>query len=390
MRKTVLFDLDGTLLDTLQDITSATNEILSRYGRAACTVEEMRDFVGNGARHQFRSSWKGEISEELLDEALNLYRPYYADHIPDTRPYDGIIELLKGLRAEGFRTAVVTNKPLLPTSRLCEKLLGDLVEVVVAEVPERPKKPAPDMVEEAMRQLGVSRDDCVYVGDSEVDVQTAKNSGLPCYACTWGYRDTDVLLNAGADILVDSAEELGRMLRCGEASARFVTLLKRRRSVRKFEDHPVEEEKIRALLQAALLAPTSRSLNEVEFRAITDRKVIGFLSECKAHGAGPLTTAPLALVLTADAEKADTWIEDSSLAAIVIQLMAEELGLASCWIQMHMRKDEGEFDAEENVSRVLGLPKGVRCVCVLAIGYRAEEKDANREPSLADPRIYRG
>ena len=116
MRKTVLFDLDGTLLDTLQDITSATNEILSRYGRAACTVAEMRDFVGNGARHQFRSSWKGDISEELLDEALELYRPYYAAHIPDTRPYDGIIELLKGLKADGFRMAVVTNKPVLPTT----------------------------------------------------------------------------------------------------------------------------------------------------------------------------------------------------------------------------------------------------------------------------------
>ena len=179
------------------------------------------------------------------------------------------------------------------------------------------------------------------------------------------------------------------MLRCGEQSARLMTLLKRRRSVRKFEDRPVEEEKIRALLSAALLAPTSRSLNEVEYRAITDRSVISFLAECKEHGAGPLKTAPLALVLTADESKADTWIEDSSLAAIVIQLMAEELGLASCWIQMHMRKDAGDFDAEENVSRVLGLPKGVRCVCVLAIGYRAEEKDANREPSMRDLRIYR-
>ncbi|MBR2929285.1 MAG: HAD-IA family hydrolase [Oscillospiraceae bacterium] len=389
MRKTVLFDLDGTLLDTLQDITSATNEILSRYGRAACTVAEMRDFVGNGARHQFRSSWKGDISEELLDEALELYRPYYAAHIPDTRPYDGIIELLKGLKADGFRMAVVTNKPVLPTTSLCNKLLGDLVDVVVAESPERPKKPAPDMVEEAMRQLGVTRDDCVYVGDSEVDVATGRNSGMPCYACTWGYRDTDVLLRSGADILVDSAEELGRMLRCGEKSARLMTLLKRRRSVRKFEDRPVEEEKIRALLSAALLAPTSRSLSEVEYRAITDRTVIGFLAQCKEHGAGPLTTAPLALVLTADADKADTWIEDSSLAAIVLQLMAEELGLASCWIQMHLRKDEGDFDAEENVARVLGLPKGRRCVCVLAIGYRAEEKEANREPSLKDLRIHR-
>ncbi len=388
MRKTVLFDLDGTLLHTLSDITAATNDILARYGREGCTEEEMRRYIGNGARNQFRCAWKGEVEDAELEEALSVYRPHYAEHLDRTQPYAGIIGLLRTLKAQGFRTAVVTNKPKLPTDRLCEKLLGDLVEVVVGEVPERPKKPAPHMVEEAMRQLGVTRDDCVYVGDSEVDVMTGRNAGMPCYSCTWGYRSRKELLDAGAEILVDTPEELLDLLLAGGKGARLMTLLKRRRSVRKFEDRAVEEEKLRLLLETALSVPTSRDLNEVEYFALTDREKIDAVAACKAHGAGPLRTAPLAIVLAADEKKADTWVEDSSLAAIVLQLMAEELGLASCWIQMHMRRDETGGDAEENLRRVLDLPEGYRCVCALAIGYRAEEKEASRAADLSDSRIH--
>ena len=388
MRKTVLFDLDGTLLHTLADITAATNDILVRYGRPACTEEEMRSYIGNGAKHQFRSAWKAEVEDEQLEEALAAYRPWYAEHLNRTCPYDGIIDLLRALKARGFRTAVVTNKPKLPTDRLCERLLGDLVEVVVGEESCRPKKPAPDMVEEAMRLLGVSREDCMYVGDSEVDVQTARNAGMPGYACTWGYRSRAELLAAGAEILVDTPEELLDLLLAGEGSARMMTILKRRRSVRKFEDRPVEPEKIRLLLQTALSVPTSRDLNEVEYFIFTEREKMDAVAACKAHGAGPLKTAPLAIVLAADEKKADTWVEDSSLAAIVLQLMAEELGLASCWIQLHMRKDADGGDAEENLRRVLALPEGYRCVCALAVGYRAEEKETSTAADLGDPRIH--
>ncbi|MGM9618628.1 MAG: HAD-IIIA family hydrolase [Oscillospiraceae bacterium] len=389
MRKTVLFDLDGTLMDTLEDITAATNAILARYDRPACTVAEMRTFIGNGARNQFRLAWKGGVEDALLDRALGEYRPYYADHLEHTAPYPGVLELLRALREDGFRVAVVTNKPALPTQRLCERLLGDLVDTVVGESPERAKKPAPDMAEEAMRRLGVAREDCVFVGDSEVDVYTARNCGVPCYCCTWGYRDKAALLAAGADILADTPEELLRLLRLGEGSARFLTLLKRRRSVRKFCDRPVEEEKVEALLSAALLVPTSRSLDETEYFAVTDRETIRCLAACKAHGAGPLESAPLALAIIADEGKADTWIEDSSLAAITLQLMAEELGLASCWVQMRLRRDEADTPAEENVRRALGLPEGKRCVCVLAVGYRAEEKEPLAAPDISDARMRR-
>lgn len=389
MRRVVLFDLDGTLLDTLGDITAASNDILARFGRAPCTEEEMRTFIGNGARNQLRRAWKGEVTEQQLEEALGLYRPYYADHLSHTRPYDGILPLLRRLRDGGFRVAVVTNKPQLPTERLCAGLLGGLLDAVVGEEPTRAKKPAPDMVEEALRRLGAAREDCVYVGDSEVDIATARNAGMPCYSCTWGYRSRAELLAAGAEILTDTPEELGDLLLAGEGSGRFLTLLKRRRSVRRFEERPVEEGKLRLLLEAALALPTSRDLGEVAFFALTKRKELDALAACKAHGAAMLRSAPLALVLAADEEKADTWIEDSSLAAIGLQLMAEELGLASCWVQLHMRKDEDGGDAEENLRRLLGLEGRYRCVCALALGYRAEEKEAHAAPSLSDPRIHR-
>ncbi len=388
MRRTVLFDLDGTLLDTLGDITAASNDILARFDRPACTEEEMRSFIGNGARNQLRCAWKGEPTEAQLEEALTLYRPYYADHLSGTRPYDGILPLLRRLKEDGFRIAVVTNKPQLPTERLCESLLSGLLDAVVGEEPARPKKPAPDMVEEAMRRLGVTREDCVYVGDSEVDVLTGRNAGMPCYSCTWGYRSRAELLCAGADILTDTPEELGELLLAGEGSARLLTTMKRRRSVRKFADRPVEEGKLRLLLEAALTLPTSRDLSEVEFFALTKREELIALAACKAHGAAMLHSAPLALVLAADSEKADTWIEDSSLAAIGLQLMAEELGLASCWVQLHLRKDENGGDAEENLRRLLALPGRYRCVCALALGYRAEEKEAHAAPSLTDHRIH--
>lgn len=213
MRKAVLFDLDGTLLDTLGDITAASNAILARHGRAPCTEEEMRAFIGNGARSQLRRAWKGEVEEALLDRALEEYRPYYAAHLERTVPYPGVPGLLRTLREEGVRTAVVTNKPALPTARLCEGLLDGLLDAAVGETPERAKKPAPDMAEEAMRRLGVRREDCVFVGDSEVDVLTARACGIPCCGCTWGYRDRDALLAAGAELLADTPEELLELLR---------------------------------------------------------------------------------------------------------------------------------------------------------------------------------
>ena len=208
MRKTALFDLDGTLLHTLPDITASTNHVLALYGRPPCTEAAMREYVGNGAANQLRCSWGGPISDALLAEVLARYQAYYSEHLDATHPYAGITAMLRALRARGFRTAVVTNKPALPTERLCVRLLGELLDAVVGEAPALPRKPAPDMAEEAMRRLGAAREDCVFVGDSDVDVATAGNCGIPCLSCTWGYRTEEELSASGAGRLVRTPEEL--------------------------------------------------------------------------------------------------------------------------------------------------------------------------------------
>lgn len=385
--KAVLFDLDGTLLDTLGGITDASNVILARYGREAQPREKMRTFIGSGARNQLKCAWGGAIDEATLDEVVAAYRPYYAAHLDPVEPYGAIMELLSELKAQGIKTAIVTNKPEAATNVLAERFFGGLIDAAFGQRDDIPKKPATDMVELAMDALGVTRADCVFVGDGETDVWTAKAAGMPCVSVTWGYRSTEELLASGADILADTVEELRRFLMIPTAAARYITILKRRRSIREFEARPVEKEKLEALLSAALLVPTSRDFKPVDYTAVTDRTTIDALSKCKAAGAGMLATAPLVIVLTSRADAADTWCEDSSLAAITLQLLAEELGLASCWVQMHMRKDKDGGDAEQNVAKVLHLPADRRCVCMLALGYRAEEKKVNITPNLNDPRI---
>ena len=387
MKRAVLFDLDGTLLDTLGGITDASNVILARCGRRANTREEMVHYIGSGARHQMKCAWHGDIGDAALDEVVALYCAYYDSHLDPVEVYGGITELLRELKAQGVRTAIVSNKPHAATVLLAERFFDGLIDAVVGQKDGVPKKPAEDMARLAMEELSVRREDCILVGDGETDVLTAKAAGIPCISVTWGYRSAEELLAGGADILADTVEELRRFLIVDVAAARYLTVLKRRRSIRQFEPRPVEREKLEMLLSAALLLPTSRDLKPVDYTAVTKRETIDALARCKAAGAGMLATAPLVLVLTARTETADTWCEDASLAAIALQLLAEELGLGSCWVQMHMRKDTAGSDAERNVAKVLGLPADRRCVCMLALGYRAEEKKAAVTPDLHDRRI---
>lgn len=218
----------------------------------------------------------------------------------------------------------------------------------------------------------------VIVTDTPSEAQKARQSGTPCIVCTWCAEE-----KFSAEVMADSEKEVFRFLSVGMPAARLLTVLKRRRSIRRFAERPVEEEKLETLLSAALLAPTSRDFRPVEYIAVTKRETLDALSECKAAGADMLKTAPLAIVLSAREEKSDVWLEDSALAAIVLQLMAEELGLSSCWVQIYLRKDENGGNAEENVDKVLGLPPTRRCACIVAIGYRAEEKEPNTAPDLS-------
>ena len=208
---TYIFDLDGTLLDTLDDLAAAVNYALRSYGMPEHSREEVRRFVGNGVRMlMIRAIPDGERNPQF-EEVFSTFRQYYLEHSLDrTRPYDGIPEMLARLKQRGCRLAVVSNKFDAATRELCRHFFADTIEVAVGEHEAEGirKKPAPDTVNEALSQLGVDRLDAVYVGDSDVDLQTARNAGLPCISVLWGFRDKDFLLANGATTFIISPKEL--------------------------------------------------------------------------------------------------------------------------------------------------------------------------------------
>lgn len=208
---TYIFDLDGTLLNTLDDLASAVNFALHSYGMPEHTRDDIRRFVGNGVRLlMIRAVPAGEQNPQF-EEVFNTFRQYYMQHSLDTtRPYDGIQEVLLTLRQRGCRLAVVSNKFDAATKELCKYFFPHSIEVAVGEHEAEGirKKPAPDTVIEALSQLGVNADNAVYVGDSDVDLQTARNAGLPCISVLWGFRDKDFLLAHGATTFITSPQEL--------------------------------------------------------------------------------------------------------------------------------------------------------------------------------------
>ena len=207
INKAVLFDLDGTLLDTLGDLTNAVNYLLRKYGFPERCSEEIRSYLGNGARELVRLALPERVSEEELDRYLEEYKIYYNAHSKiETKPYDGIIDLLKRLRARGIRTAVVSNKPDLATRILCDEYFGELIDFALGDKADIKRKPDAAPVRFAMEKLNCSA--AVYVGDSEVDVMTAKNAGIPCISVTWGFRDRDFLAEREAEFFADDVKEL--------------------------------------------------------------------------------------------------------------------------------------------------------------------------------------
>ena len=207
--QTILFDMDGTVLDTLEDLWASTNAVLRALGRPERTLAEIRSFVGNGAANQIRCAMPAGSSDEAVADALARYRVYYAAHCREhTRPYPGVVPMLETLAAAGRRLAVVSNKPDGAVHALSEEHFGGLLSVAIGETPERRRKPAPDAVEAALAALGADKAGAVYVGDSEVDVATARNAGLPLIAVSWGFRSRDQLIAAGAETIVDTPQQL--------------------------------------------------------------------------------------------------------------------------------------------------------------------------------------
>ena len=193
--KAVLFDMDGTLLDTLEDLRDSTNHVLRQMGYPERSLEEMRRFVGNGAEKQIRRAVPEGTSEEKIMEVLTAYRAYYQDHCQiKTRVYDGLLDMLSELKAKGIKLAVVSNKPDSAVQKLSREYFGDRMDFAVGPSDGVRCKPYPDMAETALKALGIAKKDAVFVGDSEVDVQTGLNAGLDVIAVSWGFRSREVVI----------------------------------------------------------------------------------------------------------------------------------------------------------------------------------------------------
>ena len=209
--QTYVFDLDGTLLDTLGDLAASTNYALRTYGMPEHSLDDVRRFVGNGVRVLMERAVPQGADNPQFEAAFQTFREHYMQHSLDTtKPYDGIIETLEALKAEGCRLAVVSNKMMAATQELCQHFFPDTIEVAIGENEAEGirKKPAPDTVFAALRQLGVGEEGAVYVGDSDVDLETARQSGLPCISVLWGFRDRDFLIKHGAKTFISAPQEL--------------------------------------------------------------------------------------------------------------------------------------------------------------------------------------
>ena len=211
--KAVLFDMDGTVLDTLRDLTNAVNHILDEYGMPRRSPREVASFLGNGAATLLRKSVPPDTTEDQLAEMLSVYQPWYDSHCAIcTAPYPGILALMQSLRAAGVKQAVISNKQDSAVKRLAAEHFPGLLETAVGESATVRRKPNPDAVLAALREMALSPEDAVYVGDTEVDLRTAENAGLACAVVGWGFRTEEELRAAGAGRIFYSAEELGDWL----------------------------------------------------------------------------------------------------------------------------------------------------------------------------------
>lgn len=211
MYNTYIFDLDGTLLDTITDLAASCNYALRTHGMPEHSVDDVRRFVGNGVRKLMERAIPNGVENPDFEATFATFREHYMHHSLDTtQPYPGIPEVLAELKARGCRLAVVSNKMMAATVELCHHFFPNTIEVAIGEHEAEGirKKPAPDTVFAALRGLGVEKDRAVYVGDSDVDVQTAANSGLPCISVLWGFRDRDFLIQHGAKTFISAPSEL--------------------------------------------------------------------------------------------------------------------------------------------------------------------------------------
>ncbi len=212
----VVFDLDGTLLDTLGDLRDSVNFALEKNGLPKRTTEEIRSFVGNGIRLLIERSVPENTPSEITDQCFSDFKEYYKDHSAIlTKAYDGIIDLMNELKSKGVKIAVVSNKADFAVKTLMEDYFSGRYDCAYGERSGVPRKPEPDSVFGAISEMGADAENTVYIGDSEVDVETSKNAKLPCIAVTWGFRDKEVLEGLSPEYIADSPRDILRIIERG-------------------------------------------------------------------------------------------------------------------------------------------------------------------------------
>ena len=213
MITTIVWDMDGTVLNTLIDLRDSVNYVLRKYNMPEHTIEEYRRYFGSGIRYALECAVVDGTPSETINEMLPIFKEHYDVHCLDnTCPYDGILDAMKKLKEKGYKMAIVSNKIDSAVKELNEKFFKEYVDVAIGETPGTKRKPAPDMVEQALNKLGSTKEEAIYIGDSEVDLQTAINSSLPCISVLWGFRDRDYLIEQGATTFAETPEELVQLL----------------------------------------------------------------------------------------------------------------------------------------------------------------------------------
>lgn len=213
MINTIVFDLDGTLLNTLEDLKDSVNFALERQGFPLRNLSEIRSFVGNGIRLLMERAVPENIPAETFEICFKDFCDYYKIHMEDkTAPYDGINDMLTNIKKAGFKTAIVTNKADFAAQDLCKRMFGKNIDFVVGSSDDRPNKPEPDGVFYALEKLGSKIENTVFVGDADTDILTAKNANLSSIGVLWGFRDREVIEEAGAEYIVESVNDLEKLL----------------------------------------------------------------------------------------------------------------------------------------------------------------------------------
>ncbi len=214
MLRCVIFDLDGTILDTLEDLKNSVNAALKQFGYPLRTIEEVRSFVGNGVYVLMKKALPDDVDDETFDRVFAGFKDHYAQHCADhTAPYPGIIELITRLKDRGYLLSVVSNKSDREVQRLCRHYFPDIFKTVVGQKENIRKKPYPDSVNAVLKTFGLEPEQALYIGDSEVDIQTAENAGMDCILVSWGFRDIDFLRQEGAKWIVNNTDELMEIIR---------------------------------------------------------------------------------------------------------------------------------------------------------------------------------